>query len=172
VPNKTIYVSDDDLSLYGRAQELAGGNLSSAITTALRRFVEIEEGRREGFDEVVLHVGSGFGRKIRFSGRLLGEWNKATWTRMEVFRVYRSRTGKYVVYTERTPDWTPRDAEGKSGGWREWLGIGNFSWGETPGDSTMQVVSTLDELREKIPAQLFDMVAAVADLPDVEDLDI
>ena len=31
VPNKTIYVSDGDLPLYQRAQELAGGNLSAAI---------------------------------------------------------------------------------------------------------------------------------------------
>ena len=36
MPNKTIYVSDDDLALYKRAQELAG-NLSQAISTALRR---------------------------------------------------------------------------------------------------------------------------------------
>ena len=34
VPNKTIYVSDGDLPLYQRAQELAGGNLSSAISRA------------------------------------------------------------------------------------------------------------------------------------------
>lgn len=49
MPNKTIYVSDDDLALYKRAQELAG-NLSQAISTALRRYVEMEEGRLEGFD--------------------------------------------------------------------------------------------------------------------------
>ena len=40
MPNKTIYVSDGDLSLYQRAQELAGGNLSAAISAALRRFVD------------------------------------------------------------------------------------------------------------------------------------
>lgn len=31
MPNKTIYVSDDDMPLYQRAQELAGGSLSSSI---------------------------------------------------------------------------------------------------------------------------------------------
>ena len=41
MPNKTIYVSDGDLPIYQRAQELAGGNLSSAITTALRRYVDL-----------------------------------------------------------------------------------------------------------------------------------
>src|SRR6266581_2750040 len=54
VPNKTIYVSDGDLPLYQRAQELAGDNLSAAITAALRRYVDIEEGRREGFDEITV----------------------------------------------------------------------------------------------------------------------
>jgi hypothetical protein len=41
VPNKTIYVSDGDLQLFQRAQELAGGNLSAAISKALRRFVDV-----------------------------------------------------------------------------------------------------------------------------------
>ena len=35
VPNKTIYVSDDDLPLFQRAQEIAGGKLSTAIAVAL-----------------------------------------------------------------------------------------------------------------------------------------
>ncbi len=71
MPNKTIYVADDDLPLYKRAQELVGGNLSAAITTALRRFVDIEEGRAQGYDEIVVRVGPGLGRKQRFSGLLL-----------------------------------------------------------------------------------------------------
>jgi hypothetical protein len=43
VPNKTIYVSDGDLPLYQRAQELAGDNLSAAIAAALRRYVDVED---------------------------------------------------------------------------------------------------------------------------------
>ena len=57
MPNKTIYVSDDDLPLYQRAQELAGGSLSAALARALRRFVEMEEGRLEGYDEITVRVG-------------------------------------------------------------------------------------------------------------------
>ena len=48
MPNRTIYVSEDDQALYQRAQELAGGNLSSAISTALKRYVEIEDARVAG----------------------------------------------------------------------------------------------------------------------------
>jgi EXLDI family protein len=168
VPNKTIYVADGDLSLYERAQELAGGNLSAAITKALRRFVDLEDGRREGFDQITVRVGPKAGRKVRFSGVLLGTWGNNTST----VNVYRSRSGKFVIHTQRSPDWTSRDAEGKPGGWRSWIGLGDFSWVGSTGDSTLDVVETVDELREKLPPELFDMVAAAAKQPVVEDLDI
>ena len=168
VPNKTIYVSDGDLPLYQRAQELAGGNLSAAIASALRRYVDVEDGRREGFDEITVRVGPKAGRKVRFTGVMLGTWGNNT----TVINVYRSRSGKFVVHTQRTPDWSSRDAEGKPGGWRSWLGLGDFSWVGSTGDSTLDVVNTVDELREKLPPELFDMVAAAARQPVVEDLDI
>jgi EXLDI family protein len=168
VPNKTIYVSDGDLSLYQRAQEIAGGNLSAAIARALRRYVDVEDGRREGFDEITVRVGPKAGRKVRFSGVLLGTWGNNT----TAINVYRSRSGKFVIHAQRTPDWTSRDADGKPGGWRSWLGLGDFSWVGSTGDSTLEVVETVDELREKLPPELFDLVAAAARQPAVEDLDI
>ena len=172
VPNKTIYVSDADLPLYQRAQEVAGGNLSAAISAALRRYVDVEDGRREGFDEIIVRVGPGRGRKVRFTGVLLGEWVNTSSNRVEAFRVYRSRTGKFVLHVERSADWTMVDAEGKPAGWRGHLGIGNVSYGNSPGVSTIEVVETLDEIRERIPHQLYEMVAGSAQQPPVEDLDI
>jgi EXLDI family protein len=173
VPNKTIYVSDDDLSLYRRAQELAGGNLSAAIATALRRFVDAEEGRREGFDEITVRVDPG-GRKVRFSGVLLGEWanSSSSSSRWEVFRVYRSRTGKFVLHTDRTAEYTAVDAEGKPAGWRGYLGLGNITYASKPAESTLDVFDSLDHLRARIPAQLYEMVAGSANRPAVENLDI
>jgi len=172
VPNKTIYVSEGDLPLFQRAQELAGGNLSSAIAGALRRYVDLEEGKREGFDEVVVRVGPGKGHKVRFAGILLGEWAASTSSRYDLYRVYRSRTGKFVLHVDRTAEWTMVDGEGKPAGWRGYLGIGNISYGTRPAASTIEVVDTLDALRDKVPTQLFDMVAGASDRPDVEDLDI
>ena len=64
------------------------------------------------------------------------------------------------------------DADGKPAGWRGYLGIGNISYGSTPAESTVEVVATLDELRERIPPQLYDMVAGSTKQPAVEDLDI
>ncbi len=173
VPNKTVYVSEGDLPLYQRAQELAGDNLSAAITAALRRYVDVEEGLQEGFDEITVRVGPKPGRKVRFTGVLLGEWLNTTTSRVETFRVYRGRTGKFVVHVERSPDFTMVDREGKPAGWRAQLGLDwNVSYGTTPGESTLEVFETLDELRARIPPQLFDMVAGSAQQPVVEDLDI
>ena len=172
VPNKTIYVSDGDLPIYQRAQELAGDNLSAAISAALRRYVDIEEGRREGFDEFIVRVGPGKGRKVRFTGVFLGEWLNTSYSRVETFRVYRGRTGKYVLHVERSPDFSVLNAEGKPAGWRGYLGIGEISYGNTPGESTLEVIESLEELRPKIPPQLYDSVAGFAKQPAVEDLDI
>jgi EXLDI family protein len=172
VPNKTIYVSDGDLPLYQRAQELAGGNLSAAISGALRRYVDVEEGRREGFDEIIVRVGPGKGRKVRFVGILLGEWVNSSFNRVETFRVYRGRTGKFVLHIERSPDYTMVDEEGKPAGWRGYLGIGNISYGNVPGESTLEVFGSLEDLRERIPQQLYDRIAGTANQPPVEDLDI
>ena len=173
VPNKTIYVSDGDLKLYQRAQELAGGNLSAAIARALRRYVDVQEGLREGFDDVVVRVGIGSGRKVRFTGALVGEWLDSRSKTADHYRVWRGRAGKYVVHMERSADWWSVDAEGKPVvGWRGWMGVGDVRYGSSPKESTLEVVATLDELREKVPPELFDMVSRAARLPTVEELDI
>jgi EXLDI family protein len=172
VPNKTIYVSQGDLPLYQRAQELAGDNLSAAISTALRRYVDVEEGKREGYDEIKVRVGAGKGRKVRFTAVLLGEWANTNSSGQERFRVWRGRSGKYVVHVESSPGFTMVDQDGKPAGWRGYLGIGNLSYGSSAAMSTLDVVTTLDELKPRIPPQLFEMVARASGEPEVEDLDV
>jgi EXLDI family protein len=168
MPNKTIYVADGDLPLFQRAQELVGGNLSAAITTALRRLIELEEGRQEGFDEVVVKVGPGVGRKVRFVGVLLGEWGRAKPSGLvEEYRVYRSRTGKYVVHLKRSDEYKSDDMN-----WRSWIGLDASSWGVVKGDQTLTIFDTLEELKAKVPNELYEIVANLAEEPAVEDLDI
>jgi EXLDI family protein len=172
VPNKTIYVSDGDLSLYQRAQELAGGNLSAAISTALRRYVDLEEGLQEGFEDITVRVGVGAGRKVRFTGVLVGEWIDTSESRAAAYHVYRGRTGKYVLHLERSAEWWAVDAQGKPAGWRGWVGIGNLRYGSAPRESTLEVFDTLETLRDRIPAELFEMVERSSKQPTVEELDI
>ncbi|WP_030155546.1 EXLDI protein [Glycomyces sp. NRRL B-16210] len=172
MPNKTIYVSDKDLALYNRAQELAGGNLSRAISTALKRYVDAEEGRLEGFEEITVRVGPGTGRKRqrqRFTGVKLGEWIRSDSKTAEIYRVYRARSGKFVVHTEKTPDYVHVTGET---GWKKVLGFGEQFYGSTTGEASLEVVDTLDELKAKIPAELYSMVAASAEAPPVQDLDV
>ncbi|OAT70904.1 hypothetical protein AWB85_06400 [Mycobacteroides immunogenum] len=166
MPNKTIYVSDNDAELYRRAQEIAGGNLSAAISAALKRYVELEDAHKEGYDEITVRVGAGTGRKQRFVGILLGEWGAYTSKRVTVHRVYRSRSGKFVIQVTQSPDWT------MGGGWRSYIGIGDQTWGYTQEESRLEVVDTLEELNGKIPPELFTMVSSTANEPAVEDLDI
>ena len=174
MPNKTIYVSDDDLPLYKKAQELAG-NLSSAISIALRKYVEMEEGRLEGYDEITVRVGRGTGRKQRFSGVLLAEGGRSNKTGYEAFKVYRSRTGKYVLHADRRNQFTVNaDDERYLTGWRSWVGnwSSDQSWSMAQGESTLQVFETVEELRDLVPEELYALIEEAANQPAVEDLDI
>lgn len=170
MPNKTIYVADTDLPLFQRAQELVGGNLSGAVTTALRRFIELEEGRLEGFEEIVLRVGHNGARQVRFAGVLLGEWSDMDDERAVHIRVYRSRKGKFVVHT-RDSVWNEMPLGGKLTDWKKWrrmLGVGELDWG----DFRMEIVDDYPELKGKLPDKLYERVADTAAHPQVEDLDI
>jgi EXLDI family protein len=176
VPNKTIYVSEGDVPLYERAQQLAGGNLSQAIAKALKRWVDAAEGVAEGYGDVHVRVGLGNGRKVRFVAALVGEWTTsaldATKGRQERFRVYQGRTGKYVLHVERGPGYSATDSAGKPAGWRGWMGVGDVTYTEFPKENTLDVFTSIDELRDKVPAELFSMVERAARFPTVEELDI
>ena len=147
VPNRTIYVSEGDQELFKRAQELAGDNLSAAITNALKRYVDLKDARQAGFEEVVVKVGLGAGRKVRFSGVLLGEWMDSAGERFEHWRVYRGPTGKFAIHVERAEHFEMRDAEGNPlTGWRAWTGIGGATGGGKPAHATLEVVDTLEDV--------------------------
>jgi len=172
VPNKTIYVSEDDQALYQRAQELAGGNLSSAISTSLKRYVEVEDARSAGFEDVIVKVGFGAGRKVRFLGVLLGEWFSSEGERFKHYRVWRGPK-RFALHIDRTEYFEMRDAQGNPlTGWRAWTGIGMASGGGGPAEATLEVFDTLEELSEHIPAEFLAVVSASIKHPIVEDLDI
>lgn len=172
MPNKTIYVSDADLPVYQRAQELVGGNLSAAISRALHRLVEVEEGRLEGFAEVTVGVGPGAARKQRFQGVLLADWNRTTRGVEEHYRVYRTRTGKFAVHLARGEEYVhSAGADGQLTGWRK-----HFSpeqqWGQLPATAALDVFETFAALQQAVPAELAALVEVHATAPEVEDLDI
>src|SRR5260370_14654432 len=110
MPNKTIYVADADLSVFERAQELAGDNLSSTIAKALRLYIEAREGKNRDFEEVTLQVGKITRTTKQFIGRLLAKGKLAERTSPEVkqFKIYQTRKGKFVLHVRRGPNWNYR----------------------------------------------------------------
>lgn len=177
MPNKTIYVSDDDLPLFTRAQELVGGNLSGAIVTALRRFIDVEEGKQAGYEEVVLPVGPDGARRQRFSGRSLADWTRVTdGGAGERFRVFQGRSGKFVVHRQ-VADWSRRRVD-ECGSWlgdltglrniRAMLGLGTPDWGEF----TLEIVESRDALRDLLPDTLYRIVLDSLNNPRIEVLDV
>jgi EXLDI family protein len=172
VPNKTIYVSDSDLPVYQRAQEVAGGNLSRAISEALRRYVDAHDAVEDGFEEITVRVGLGKGRKQRFMGVLLAELDRSTAEQTEHLRVYRTRAGRYAVHVERSGghSWTA-GKDGTATGWRKHLSS-DQQYTITPPTATLTVADDLEALARLVPPQLYELVVATDEVPAVEDLDI
>jgi EXLDI family protein len=172
MPNKTIYVSDADLPVFQRAQELSGGNLSAAISKALRRLVEVEEGRLEGFEEITVRVGVAPGKLQRFQGIQLVDWNRAGNGGLEHYRIYRTRAGKFAVHVERPKGFVhTAGKDGQLTGWRKHF-ASDQRFGETPEVAILEVFETFEELRKAVPAELAALIEAYATQPEVEDLDI
>ncbi|MEO3926809.1 EXLDI protein [Micromonosporaceae bacterium B7E4] len=180
MPNKTIYVADDDLPLLVRAQELTGSNLSAAIVTALRRLVAVEEAREGGFDEITVKVGVGRAVVKRFLGTALGEWTSSSGEGEETYSLFRTSKGRFAVHHARSELHTPVGPNAERGkkwatGWRGWIGdwSPDQAWMRTPAQATFSVVDTLEELETLLPAELYAVaLQTIKDEPVVEDLDI
>lgn len=176
MPNKTIYVSDSDLPVFKRAQDLTGGNLSSAISKALHRLVEVEEGRLAGYDEITVGVGVGGKKRQRFQGVQLAQWSRTATDSggggEERFTVYRTRAGRFAVHVVHPKGFVhTAGKDGQLTGWRKHFSS-DQQWGETPSSGVLEVFDTFDELRVAVPAELAALVEPHATEPEVEDLDI
>ncbi len=57
MPNKTIYVSQDDEPLFEEARQLAGESLSAVIVRALRDFVIRQQEKEKSMKEITVLVG-------------------------------------------------------------------------------------------------------------------
>ncbi len=187
MPNKTIYVSEDDLPLFERAQELAGSNLSSAIVRALRRYIEIEEASQRGLDEITVIVnGEGSHRRKRFMGTRLAKRleNNPTGKGIQIQNVYRTAGKRYALHTRVMSDWNLEWGDPEYVGDPNSWGVGSgllqkiMSWGhdwdsfKESGDYSLQVFETLEDLKAHISSELYRAVSLAMDGPEIEELDI
>jgi EXLDI family protein len=169
MPNKTIYVSNEDQTVYDKAQELAGDNLSSVIARALREFISRIDAQKKGLKEVAVQVGTkGLQQEKRFNGRLVVKWqgagddgDKAWFTAL----VYRTAKGHWAVALTRQPDY---DIFRQRDFWRK---ADYFDY--TP-DTQLLVFESLDEATGKLPGALTKLMklAQNRDEAPVEYLDI
>jgi EXLDI family protein len=166
LPNRTIYVADADLPIFEKAQQLAGGNLSATIAAALRRFVEREEARRAGFEEVTVRVGKIAHVYKRFWGRLLarGLSRQPERSREMIYRIYQTPKGKFAVHLREGPDWSD---------WRYWSQQTwlRREWACWPQDYDyrLEIYDSLEELRAHLPVELYEAVCQVMKADQQED---
>jgi len=200
MPNKTIYVADEDLPILEEAAALTGGNLSAAIARAVRGYVDAAREREAGFDELTLRVGPpGAKRLKRFRGYEVARWQlpHADGRQMEVFTVFKTRGGRFAVHCRKGPNWAwwADPAAWGPGHWpREHhpgphhgpgprdprlhehihQRVHQHHWG--PGghgvEETLEVYDTVEELQEHVPPELFQLVTEAGQEPRLEDLDI
>ena len=153
MPNKTIYVSKADTSLFEEAKQIAGEALSSVIAKALREFVANSHFKRKGIREVKLKVGSyGSEREVRFAGAWMGDWKGFSDDKEWFLRatIYHTQKENWTVYLE-TVCKASLLTDKKS--WKE---SGEFLIQSKRTD--LIVSKTIEELKEKLPKKLFDYV--------------
>ncbi len=117
MPNKTIYVRDEDVSLFEEAEKLGGDSLSSIIAEALRRFVAVKRAEAGGMEEYTLTAGTlrteGADdiKQIRFVGRKLAEADVYTGQtsdrrdRGTAYRIYQTKAGKILIWWKKWSRW-------------------------------------------------------------------
>jgi EXLDI family protein len=108
VPNKTIYVADDDLPLLDAARGLAG-SLSRGISEALKRYVKAEQGISTELCPVTVEVTDGPSRRIQFVGRRLVRWKpprEVDSTQRDLVDIYQTAKLQFAAHT-RTYDRSP-----------------------------------------------------------------
>ena len=193
MPNRTIYIADADVPLFEKAQKLAGDNLSAAIAHALRAFVEREEARQDGFEDITVKVGKGHPYiQQQFRGRLLAKRHikLANVMRILIMNVYQTAKGRYAVYTRNQPnwnwtDWSHRQPRKSRRGWDTDVDMNvDMNWNQKHQSSydwssyyeeiemRLDVYDTLDDLKENIPEELFDAITRYLRGGDIEILDI
>jgi len=127
MPNKTIYVSEKDLHLYDRAQELVGGNLSAAISEALRAYVEGESEDQVEFEkephEIIVRVGrKGSKWRQKFVGRKLIKWGEGSKAELkhQAFHLYLTQKGQFAIHFELEDYMSPNQSEEQLNVYKDW----------------------------------------------------
>jgi hypothetical protein len=103
MPNKTIYISQDDLPYYEEAKRLAGKSISSVIAEALKAYILDAKKKESAMKEVKLPVGPrGMQRSERFIGTKAFDWSGRDssdewWMKVEAYVTQERRIAVYAT---------------------------------------------------------------------------
>lgn len=167
MPNKTIYISDKDESIFVKAQKLGDDALSAVIVRALKEFIARKEDKQQGMSEITVKIGSSeVAREQRFVGQKVAKWqgtsdDKVWW--MEAV-IYKTQKDNWAVWLS-----TVGKAEVLIHGARNWM-----DWVDSQGRSELLVEPKATDFDNKLPQALYATLLDVAqrDQAEVEYLDI
>ncbi len=166
---RIIYINAEDVVMFDEAIARADGNVSHAITAAVKAYVEAKEAE----EEVVLEVGwwnrrgADDTKRIAFKGRLLAETTSYTGQtsladdRGIDWQVYSTEKGKYLVWWK---EWSRWDGEGDFGDYailRDLPPRGKGLYGKET-----------DSMSPGVPGSLIEEAAKAAGQDAVERLDV
>ncbi|HVZ58297.1 MAG TPA: EXLDI protein [Patescibacteria group bacterium] len=101
MPNKTIYVSDSDVSLFEEAKSIAGEALSSVISRALKEYVSRHREKAKGMKQITVEVGNHHAeREQRFVGQEISTWQGFSDDKEWYLKatIYLTQKGNWAVY--------------------------------------------------------------------------
>ena len=169
MPNKTIYVSEQDIPLFEEAKNLAGEALSAVIARALREFVARYREKEKGMHEVAVKVGAhGSEREQRFVGAQVGKWSGLSddqewWLEAKIYRTQKGNWAVYLVHVCKASLMTNPIGWARNGDWLVDRRRGDLYVGDNP-----------HLLADKLPKGLMALISDLAarDETPVEYLDI
>ncbi len=169
MPNKTIYVSEQDASLFEEAKNIAGEALSSVISRTLREYVSRHQQKDKGMKEVSLKIGSdGAEREQRFVGAKVGDWSGFSDDKEWLLsaKIYRTQKNNWAVYFVR---------EGKASiltNKKLWKASGDYLINARSAE--LLVTTKPEGLKQKLPTILYKKLQEIVERDEkpIEYLDI
>ncbi|MFQ6398371.1 EXLDI protein [Nocardia sp. KC 131] len=150
-------------------RELISDESASSAERPAETGIDMSKGASGEFHEVLVKVGPGGVRRQRFFGRAIGESRQFTKVGIQTVRVWVSRKGKFVVQVRRS-EWADlSEMTNLIKDWKNWrttLGTDDFGWG----DYTVDVLDSVEELRDRVPERIYRALADAAGKPYTEDI--
>lgn len=149
MPNKTIYVSDSDVTLFEEAKKIAGEALSSVISKALREYVSRHVKKEHGMKEISLSVGK-YDAELekRFIGVRVAGWkgfsdDRQWWMDATIYRTQKGNWAIHLSTVCKATLLTDRKA---------WKASGDYL--TNPSESKLFIGSSLKDFEQKVPSDL------------------